>query len=159
MGISVKKIDTLNEEVVEVALDKVKSGDFNVVLKKEEIVFNKDNFEIGTLIFNFQDTCNKYGITYDSLLILLYLNELSVFNYDLKIIDRDIKLREYQSLGFIVKDFTSKRGYFKITAYGKEIVAYFASTMGDISGIIKENQVLDLDATAKMKSVLADYYS
>ncbi|MFK5981438.1 MAG: hypothetical protein QM499_00875 [Flavobacteriaceae bacterium] len=157
---NIKKIDVSKEEPISFVRKKIRSSDFVEPPKKEISDFNIDKFNIASLLFNLQDACNKYGIRYENVIVLIYLNELSVFRFDIKVLDRSIKLVEYLALGFIVTDFTAKKkNYYRITKYGKEIADYFYSTLNNSANYIKENRVLELDAKAKMKSVLADYYS
>lgn len=154
-----KKIDISNEEPVNFIRKKIRSTDFDKPITKEVVAFNEDKFDIASILFNLQDTCNKYGITYDNVLVLIYLNELCVFRYTIYILDRRIDLKEYRSLGFIAEDFEVKRhNYYRITNRGKEIAEYFFSTLNNSSGVIGENRVLELDARAKMKSVLENHY-
>ena len=157
---NIKNIDISKEEPINIVRNRIKNTYFNTPIIKEDVVFNKDKFEIASLIFNLQDTGNKYGIKFEMILVLLYLNELMVFMFTIEVLDRNVKLTEYVALGFVAKDLTtSKKNYYRITNYGKEVVEYFYSTLNNVGGLIGENRVLELDAKAKLKSVLADYYA
>jgi hypothetical protein len=158
-GVNMIPVDILNEEPIKVAR-KTKATDFDIEVKEEISVFNKDMFQMGTLIFNIQDTCNKYGIEYDTLIVLCYLNELTVFKHPVKVIDRTLYLPENKALGFIVNDFKVKsKDYYRITDYGKEVVSYFYSTLKSNNNAINKNRVLDFDAEGEMNSALSGYFS
>lgn len=152
------QIDTSKLKPINIVFGRVKGQEINFK-EKEVASLNDSFFRIGSLIFNLQDTANRFGLKYDNILVLIYLREVVVFNFDVKIIDRTVKLVEYKALGFIIEDFSSpSKTFYRLSEKGIAVVDYFYNSLKNIDGILMENKVIDVDAKTSLKAALFDYF-
>jgi len=130
------------------------------VFNKEEIVMKSTDVKTSYLIFQLQEIKEKYKISYEKILVLLYLQELGLFSDPIKVFGEKIKLAEFIHAGYMAESFNNKSTVlYKLTDRGVGIVLEFNSLVDNNEGNIMKNRSTDLSLEAKTKGVLADFYS
>lgn len=140
--------------------------------KKQNLISNLSNEEVIVLqekikskysymIFAFERIKKKYGIDYDTIVTLNYLNELGVFSNGLIIDSKKVSIRSYEDLGLISRDFEIKRkNLFRLTDKSINIVSDFNDILNDSSIFIQRNREVEVDdVDEKVSGVLANYFS
>lgn len=155
----IKRIDLSKEEPVDIIVGGEKGIEPRKLEASRVNEFSESSFNLASVIFSLQATCNKFGLRYDNILVLAYLKELSVFNFDIFVIDRGIKLTEYNTLNLIVQDFSvKKRKYYRLTERAEEILLFYYKCFEENERFIPANRVLDVSAKASLKNALNDYF-
>lgn len=154
---TLKSVEVKKENIVKITSekkDKTYSKDF---FKPEKIDHNI--YKTGYLAFQLQLTANKFGVTYDMILILLYLNELEIFSYKFKIIDRDLTVLDMVQFGFVYEDLIGgKRKLYKLTSKGKELVSHFNKNINNVDAFLLKNRSGFNESASVIKGVLDNYF-
>ena len=90
------KIDTNLELPVEIKSVNKKDLIKDLIFKKKIVEVESKNLKSSYMIFAFQKIKQKYGIDYDTIIILNYLNELNLFSMRLKVERRTVVLSDYR---------------------------------------------------------------
>lgn len=155
-----KKIDVNSETPVEIKTTKKVGLISEITSIQKDIVVQSKKTNTSFMIFAFQKIQEKYGIDYDTILMLTYLSELSLFSIRLKIQSRGVYLLNYIDLGLIQKDYSVKnRSVYRLTPKSEKIVSEFVELVDNPDDVLEKNREVDLDVDTKVSSVLSKYFS
>lgn len=125
--------------------------------KQEAVAIVSDN-PLSYLIFNLQEVSEKYNLSYEKIVMLIYLKELSVFALDIKIVNRKVKLTEYLSSGLITLDYSVKKNLYKVSDLGSQIISDLQNSIKNSSSFYTQNRQTDIDVDNKIKSALSGLF-
>ncbi len=129
------------------------------IFKKAKISIGSQNIKSSYLIFHLEDISVKEAISYEKILMILYLHELGLFTLRINISGREFYLIEIMNLGYIVQDYSHKGNkLYKLTKEGIDIVNDFNDRLKDNSPLIAKNRETDADLDRQVKSALDDYF-
>ena len=130
------------------------------IFKKAKISIGSQNIKSSYLIFHLENISVKENISYEKILIILYLHELGLFTLGINISGRNFYLKDIMNLGYIVQDYTHKGNkLFKLTQIGIDVVNDFNKRLKDNSSLIAKNRETDVDLDSQVKSALDSYYN
>lgn len=157
--VKLKNVDVNKEKSLHIKVVRKKALTSEVLFQKKNVVVESDNLEMAYTIFSLQALSDKYKLSYDSLLVLLYLQELSLFSMKIRIFNRSIKLNNLFHLGYIKEDYSNNnKKLFKLTEKAIPVVKEFYYLLSNSSSFISSNRKTDLDLNNKVKSTLGDYF-
>lgn len=125
--------------------------------KKEPVIFANEN-HLSYLIFYIEYISEKHSISYEKLLMLLYLKELQLFPMDFKIHNRSVRLPEYLASGLIVADSLNNKKVYKLSNKSLDIIKQFGVSFNDNNSLLLKNRVTDVDLDSKVASVLTGMF-
>ena len=153
-----KRINIDDHEKIEIPDLEIK-GESVVFSEEKKWEYNDIMYYISTIIYPLQDTANRYGLEFDTIVQLIYINNLVIFQDNVKVHDRRIRAFILKNEGYIREDFSSsKHTYYRLTEGGLEIVKYFYESLKNTQGFISENRVMEKDTMASLKTALANYF-
>ena len=135
-----------HKKIIPVELTKkVKEG---IVGKVENVpVVRSNGMNTSFTIFHLQETANRFGLEYDTILLVLYLQEVVYFSWRLEIIDRGVNLRLLVDLGLVEK-YEGK--LYKLTKFGNQVANFFNQTSDNkYLGVNREVEVDNSDFNVK----------
>lgn len=158
--VKLKKVDVNKEKSLHIKVVRKKVLTSEVLFQKKNVVVESDNLEMAYTIFALQALSDKYKLSYDSLLVLLYLQELSLFAMKIRIFNRLFKLDNLFHLGYIKEDYSNNnKKLFRLTEKAIPVVKEFYDLLLNSSSFISSNRQTDLDLNNKVKSTLGNYFS
>lgn len=158
--VKLKKVDVNKEKSLHIKVVRKKVLTSEVLFQKKNVVVESDNLEMAYTIFALQALSEKYKLSYDSLLVLLYLQELSLFAMKIRIFNRLFKLDNLFHLGYIKEDYSNNnKKLFRLTEKAIPVVKEFYDLLLNSSSFISSNRQTDLDLNNKVKSTLGNYFS
>lgn len=140
------------------------TSDKKITLKKSDLFVEKDvESESGSklcyLIFCYEDIRMRYNLSVDDVNILLYLKELWLFNLQLEVHGRFIRLGRYLENEYIAEDYTYKnKKLYKLTDKARNIIKEFDDGILNSNIHFSRNRQVDMDLKSTLKSVLSDIY-
>lgn len=127
--------------------------------RKEGVVVESSGLNNRYLLFVLQDVCDFYGIDFEECLVLLYLEELSIFNLHIRLLSRRINLGDYVLKSLIIEDYSHRgKRLYRLSKYGKEIIERIDKGLSDVSKYVGENRSVDSGADINVKSALSSYF-
>lgn len=125
--------------------------------KKEPVIFANEN-SLSYIIFHIEYVSEKYSLSYEKLLMLLYLKELQMFSMDFKIHSRNIRLHEYLASGLIIKDYINEKKIYRLSSKGLNIIKDFNVSFKNNNALLLKNRVTDIDLNSRVASVLSSMF-
>ncbi len=155
----ISKIDTETEKSIEIENVDKHCLTNEVLFNKKKIVVESDNLKTAYTLFCLQSLSSKYHLDYDWLLILIYLQELSLFGFTIFVLDRRIRLTGFLELDYIKENYSHRdKKLYSLTDKSFKIVGEFYELLSDNSLFISKNRKAELDIDNKVKSVLGNYF-
>ena len=155
----IKQVDTEVEESIEIRNVEKKSLTNEILFDKKKLIIESDNLKTAYTLFCLQSLSSKYHLNYDWLLILIYLQELSLFKFTIFVLDRRIRLDGFLKLDYIKENYSHKnKKLYSLTDKSFKIVGEFYELLSDNSLFISKNRKAELDLDNKVKSVLGNYF-
>lgn len=155
-----KIIDIKSENEVKVSVVRKKNLIKDIIDKETVIVVESKKSKYSYMIFAFQKIQEKYGINYDTIIVVMYLNELDLFSNKITIENRVITLTDYVRLGLVVKEHkVSGKNLYKLTERSKEILSEFNDLVKNSSQFISENRTTEIGVDSKVSDVLSKYFN
>ena len=156
----IKKVDVRIEKSIKIKDVKKYGLTKELLFSKKKIVVESDNLKTAYTLFCLQSLSSKYHLDYDWLLILIYLQELSLFGFTIMVLDRRIRLSGFLELDYIKENYSHKnKKLYSLTDKSFNIVKEFYELLSDNSLFISKNRKAELDLDNKVKSVLGNYFS
>lgn len=110
-------------------------------------------------IFHLQETANKFGLEYDDILVVLYLQELVFFKTGIKVLDRGIALSVYIRLGLVEEEMKyDRKGYYKLSKLGNEVANFFNQASNNDKYLNSNREVEVDDIDFNVKSALSGFF-
>ena len=155
----IKLIDISKEKPVKIGNIKKESLSETELFKQKEIIVNTDKLSPLYTIFYLEELSEKYLLTYEEILTMLYLYELGLFKLTVKVIHANIYVSNYLKLGYIVKDFKHKRiQLYKLSDKGFNVVNDFFKLSENRNSYLSYNRQTGVDTEGKLKSTLSNYF-
>lgn len=155
----IKKVDVRIEKSIKIKDVKKVGLTKELLFSKKKIVVESDNLKTAYTLFCLQSLSSKYHLDYDWLLILIYLQELSLFGFTIMVLDRRIRLGGFLELDYIKENYSHKnKKLYSLTDKSFKIVGEFYKLLSDNSLFISKNRKAELDLDNKVKSVLGNYF-
>jgi hypothetical protein len=122
----------------------------------EEIHLGNKEY-IPYLIFVFEDIYLRYEIRYTDIMLLLYLSELVVFDYEIEIIENRHNVKPLLDLRFVKIKYVGIKKRYELTEKGYEVVKTFKESLLNKSIYLCKNRIKDvnMDIETKMKNLLS----
>jgi hypothetical protein len=132
---------------------------------RETRIIDTDLFKIRFIIFHVQSICNEYGLSYEELLLIVYLKELVVFESMVTVIDNSFKIAILAKYGFCepYSETGFKRyskGRYKLSRKGLEVADKFIISINNVDEYLLENRMGDeeLNLERSLKGFLSGYF-
>lgn len=149
-----KKRDIVN--VVEVDS---KKADYTSRLRVGDVKIESSNINICYLIFHFQKIKKDLKLTFEQILILIYLYELGLFS---RYVDIDNKFKkdilEFKDLGFVKEQFVGDKRYYSLSDNGLYLIRDLFNDINNSSKHKGKNRKAELDLENKVDIVLNNYF-
>lgn len=121
----------------------------------EENIIVGNSGVLGFMLFSLQKISSSYNVSYDDVLIFLYLKELWVFPLQIVILNRTIRLGEYLKDGYIAVDYSNNnKELYKLTEKSNKILRVLYELLNNTDGFIMDNRKTDVDLTRRLNAVL-----
>jgi len=155
----IREINTNSEKEINIKKIQKNALTNEVLFDKKKIVVESDNLKTSYTIFCLQSLNAKYNLSYDNLLILIYLQELSLFEIKITILNRRIKLDSFIFSEHIIEDYSNNnKKLYKLTDKSIRIVKEFYELLSNNSYFLSKNRQTELDLDNKVKSVLGNFF-
>lgn len=159
---NIKNFDPHKETPVDIPSIKVDNKDKYVdkpVMVKKEIVVEGSKSNLPYTLFHLQKLKQEFGISYEDFLVLIYLQELSIFSLRIQVLDRRIDYGSFLKEGFIEQDYTqSNKNLYRVSDVGNFIIKSFVAMQKDSDAFISENRKTSLDVDSTVSSALSGYF-
>lgn len=131
----------------------------DLIKAENELTVASTKRKTAYMIFAFDRARERFGIDYETIIVLNYLNELKVFTLTVMIDNKRFLLGDYIELGLIGREYKVRhKDFYCLTQKSIDIVDSFNSMLEDTNELISENRVTDLDVETKVSDVLAKYF-
>lgn len=141
-----------HKNIIPVALTKkVKEG---IVQVDNAQVVKSNGMNTSFTIFHLQETANRFGLEYDTILVVIYLQELVYFSWKIKIADRTLILRPHIDLGLVEKHDSGR--LYKLTKFGNQVANFFNQTSNN--KYLEDNRETEVDSDSSVKDVLSGFF-
>lgn len=155
---NISKIDIDNEIPIEIT--NINNNDGKLVFKQKSVIVENENSSFGYIFFCLEILMEKYLLDYEEVLLLLYLNELVLFDRKIKVIERIVDLGIYLRMGYIKENYSyKKKKLYNLSDKGLDVVNDFLKTINNRDSLILENRKTEIALESKVKSVLGDYFN
>lgn len=155
-----KKIDINSKVPVDINCVKKTGLIVDLVSSEKNIVIESKKLKTSYMIFAFQKVYEDFGIDYETIVVLSYLNELTLFSIRLSVQSRNLYLMDYIKLGLIKKDNTIKhKSLYRLTEKSLNIVNKFNYIIENPDSFIEKNREADLDVDSKVSNALEKYFN
>lgn len=166
MGIKVYKKENIklppNEKKELVKINpEVKRKGFNDIFEEESLIKQTaDQNFVPYLFLHLQKFCEEENVTIKEVFLLLYLNELGIFNHRINLIEGEFQVGYISEKGFIETDFTYKRtNYWCLSDKGKKVVERFYKQLKSNDSLLTLNRQTEVDVESKLKATLSALFS
>lgn len=141
-------------------MPKSKTNGFNDISGGEKLVDQIATKNVFPYLFlHLTKFCEEEKLTFKQVLLLLYLNELQIFNHKINLIDGEYQVTKISEYGFIETDFTYKKtNYWCLSDKGKNVVKRFYDQIGTNNSLLVMNRQTEMDVESKVKSTLSTLF-
>ncbi len=154
----IKTIDVSTEIPIDIKFLKKKSLSNTVLFEQKEIIVESSKISSLYTIFSLEYISEKFLLTYEEILIMLYLYELGLFKLKITIINESFNVSNFIGLGYIVEDYSYKKTkLYKLSEKGINIVAEYLYHSKNNDTYISCNRQIGVDLDSKVKSTLSNY--
>lgn len=149
-----------DEFIVEIVETKKDSLIEDFISVRQTVVAKSKNIKSSYMIFALQKIRQKFGIDYDTILVLNYIYELGVFDIRIKVEKRTVWLKNYIALGLIVRDYKVKdKELYCLTDKSNKIVMELNENVGDNQNFKIENREVEVGVDIKVSNALNSYFN
>ena len=156
---NIKKFNTSQEKPIEIK-GLVKNGiTKEMVFSQSKIVVSDENLKMSYIVFVLQKMSLEYNLSYENILLLVYLKELGLFRLQLDLLDKKPQIGHFENKGFIEQDYSIRgKTLYKLTSEGLCFVQEFYSLMSSPDPFLSFNREVDTGLDKNMKSFLDGYF-
>lgn len=115
----------------------------------------KSGNSLWQLIFCFEKMKSKVDI--ETLLMLMYLQNLYLFPLRIVVNDKKHNIKSYIQREFIKIDYSNNDGFYKLTEYSKSLIDDFNKFFLEKDVFLNKNRVTDIDLDSKLNSILSRF--
>jgi hypothetical protein len=158
-GNIVRKIDTKKEKPIKIKSVVKNSLTKEKLFNQSEIVVVGETLKMAYTIFALDKISSEYELDHKNIFILLYLQELGLFQPQLNLVDRIIKVGFLENLGYIEQDYSRNRKIlFRLTSKAVKLVQEYYSILEAPDAFLSYNRETDISLQKNMKSFLSGYF-
>lgn len=155
----VRKRNLETSEVIKVDLDIERKPISKDIISESIKTVDTDVTGISFILFHLEFISSKYDISYEYVIILLYLYDLKIFTMTIEVHERQIALYQYVVNDLITDDYSvNNNKLYKLTDKGNGIVEEFRKVMKNDKSVMLKNRNTDIDLDSKAKSVLSSFF-